>query len=97
MLTSYFTGVVSPHEIFGWPELLPPQAFTVELTASTARFFAAFTSRSWNIPQTLHSHCLVEKGISIKTYPHLEPALLLGKKRSAITSRVLFLAVLYSN
>src|ERR1700722_16118427 len=97
MLTSYFTGVVSPHEIFGWPELLPPQAFTVELTASAARFFAAFKSRSWNIPQILHSHCFVESGSSIKTYPQLEHVLLLGKKRSAITSRVPFLAVLYSN
>ena len=52
------------------PALVSPQAVTAELAAKFFRFIAAFTSRSWCVPQSGQVHSRTDNGSSSWMTPH---------------------------
>lgn len=65
---------------------VPPCAETVCPTAMILT--AAFTSRSWRVPQLGHAHSRTDSGIFVSIWPHAEHVLLDGYQRSMRWTRL---------
>jgi hypothetical protein len=60
---------------------LPPEAFTLSLCPRASTFFAAFTSRSWTVPQAAQVHSRTASGFGQSFTPHALHTWLVGSKR----------------
>ena len=97
MFSSCFAGARFTRLLRAAPERASPQAVTAELAAITARFRAAFTSRSTSKPQSAQRNVLSAKAsVSLMT-PQQEQVLLEGNQRLATTNREPYSRVLYSS